>query len=62
VEQLEALARERGVRELIVSSAKIDRARLERATAVCRRFQVALRRAALRFEDPPSERAGGALP
>jgi UDP-GlcNAc:undecaprenyl-phosphate GlcNAc-1-phosphate transferase len=62
VEQLEALARERGVRELIVSSAKIDRARLERATAVCRRFQVALRRAALRFEDAPSERAGGALP
>jgi UDP-GlcNAc:undecaprenyl-phosphate GlcNAc-1-phosphate transferase len=62
VEQLEELARERGVRELIVSSATIDRARLERATAVCKRFQVTLRRAALRFEEPPSGRAGGALP
>ena len=62
VEQLEVLARERGVRELIVSSAKIDRMRLERATAVCKRFQVVLRRAALRFEEPPPGRAGGAVP
>ena len=47
---LEEVLRARGVTELIVSSTKIQGDGLERVTEICQRFDVAVRRAAFRFE------------
>lgn len=49
-DQLEAVLRDRPVTELIISSAKIQGSGLERATEICRRLDVPIRHASIRFD------------
>ncbi|MBI4635710.1 MAG: hypothetical protein HY727_05115 [Candidatus Rokubacteria bacterium] len=49
-EQIEPLVRERGVTEVVISSAKIQGDDLEQATRICRELGVPVRRAAFRLE------------